>query len=47
MVTWVQVVSFADWQRIDDEEVRRGQELGKPREKITSIPEMLRVAAAA
>ena len=34
-------VSFADWKRLDQIEVARGKEKGKPREKITTIPEML------
>ena len=35
------LVSWSDWQIIDEEEVRRGKELGKPREKITRIDQML------
>lgn len=35
------LVSWTDWQAIDNEEVRRGRELGKPREKITRIEDML------
>ncbi len=34
-------VSFADWKRLDLTEVARGKERGKPREKFTSIAEML------
>jgi ferredoxin--NADP+ reductase len=34
-------VSFADWKRIDQAEVARGKPLGKPREKFTTVPEML------
>ena len=37
-------VSKQGWRRIDAEERRRGAEAGKPREKITSVLEMLRVA---
>ncbi|MSR88745.1 MAG: NADP oxidoreductase [Candidatus Margulisbacteria bacterium] len=37
----VTVVTFSDWQRLDAEEQRRGQEAGKPREKFTSITDML------
>ena len=37
----VQWVTFADWQKLDAEEVRRGQALGKPREKFTRIADML------
>jgi len=40
-------VPFVDWKKwkaIECEENRRGQELGKEREKITSTPEMLDIA---
>ena len=37
----IKVVRFADWKRIDAEEIRRGQANGKPREKIISVTEML------
>jgi len=37
-------VSFADWKKIDAEEIRRGAALGKPREKIRGVEEMLRIA---
>ncbi|MBT5856250.1 FAD-dependent oxidoreductase [bacterium] len=39
----VRVVTFADWQKIDAKEISRGEEVGKPREKITSIEEMFAV----
>ncbi len=35
------VVDFADWKRVDDAEISRGQLLGKPREKFTRVTEML------
>jgi ferredoxin--NADP+ reductase len=38
------IVSKEGWRLIDLEERRRGAEFGKPREKITSVSEMLRVA---
>jgi NADPH-dependent glutamate synthase beta subunit-like oxidoreductase len=38
------IVSKEGWRLIDAEERRRGAEFGKPREKITSVSEMLRVA---
>lgn len=38
-----QPVSFADWERIDRVERRRGEVSGKPREKIVSIEEMMRI----
>ena len=37
------VVSFPDWKRIDAREIERGQPAGKPREKFTSVAEMLSV----
>lgn len=40
----VRVVDKQGWARIDAEEVRRGQLVGKPREKINKVEEMLRVA---
>ena len=43
----VKMVSFAGWQRVDGEEVRRGEAQGKPRDKLTSVEEMLLIAAAA
>ena len=35
------VVAFADWKRLDAIEVERGQPLGRPRVKFTSVEEML------
>ncbi|KAK3323600.1 hypothetical protein B0T19DRAFT_372667 [Cercophora scortea] len=37
------VVSWADWQKIDSAERKRGQAVGKEREKFTSIKDMLAV----
>jgi len=34
-------VSFTDWKRLDAIEVERGQPLGRPRVKLTSVEEML------
>lgn len=36
-----QVVSFEDWLRIDAAEVAHGKALGKPREKLVDVAEML------
>jgi ferredoxin--NADP+ reductase len=36
-------ISFADWKRLDQAEVARGKPAGKPREKFTTISEMLGV----
>lgn len=38
------VVTWEGWRRIDQVETDAGKSKGKPREKITSIPEMLRIA---
>jgi ferredoxin--NADP+ reductase len=35
------VVTYADWQRINQMEVARGEALGRPRVKFTSTPEIL------
>jgi adrenodoxin-NADP+ reductase len=37
------VVSWEDWEKIDQVEKERGKEKGKLREKITSVREMLEV----
>lgn len=37
----VRFVSFADWQYLDRVEVEAGRERGKPREKLTTVAEML------
>lgn len=37
------VVSWADWEAIDRAEVERGREVGKPRSKLASVQDMLRV----
>ena len=34
-------VTFEDWKLIDNKEVEKGQELGKPREKFVTVEEML------
>lgn len=37
----VQVVDLEGWRKIDAAEIGRGKEAGKPRERFTSVPEML------
>jgi ferredoxin--NADP+ reductase len=37
----VRVVGYSDWVKIDSAEIKRGEAYGKPREKFTSIEEML------
>lgn len=39
-------VTFSDWKRIEREEVRRGQALGKPYEKLTDTQEILDLLAS-
>jgi ferredoxin/flavodoxin---NADP+ reductase len=38
------VVSYVDWTKIDTAEKRRGARLGKPREKFTSVSELMAAA---
>ncbi|XP_076233206.1 NADPH:adrenodoxin oxidoreductase, mitochondrial-like isoform X3 [Calliopsis andreniformis] len=40
----IPIVSYNNWKKIDKAECERGQELGKPREKITDINKMLKIA---
>ncbi|KAB5555777.1 hypothetical protein PHYPO_G00038020 [Pangasianodon hypophthalmus] len=40
----VRPVSFSEWEKINSEEMRRGEALGKPREKVLDVSEMLEVA---
>lgn len=40
----VKPVVFSDWEKIDGVETSRGQVVGKPREKLLSVKEMLQVA---
>ncbi|XP_024215498.1 NADPH:adrenodoxin oxidoreductase, mitochondrial isoform X2 [Halyomorpha halys] len=39
----VQVVSFEGWRKIDKVEIEKGEKVGKPREKIVDIEEMLKI----
>ncbi|XP_063816745.1 NADPH:adrenodoxin oxidoreductase, mitochondrial isoform X2 [Pseudophryne corroboree] len=39
----IQTVSFSDWEKIDEVEIARGVEVGKPREKILDSEEMLQL----
>jgi len=41
----IQPVSYKDWLKIDRVEQERGRQLGKVREKIVDIDEMLEIAA--
>lgn len=40
----VKPVTFADWEKIDNVEIKRGEASGKPREKLLTVEEMLQVA---
>jgi ferredoxin--NADP+ reductase len=42
----VTVTSWADWQRLDQAEQARGATAGRPRAKITAVPEMLEIIGA-
>lgn len=41
----IQIVSYGDWQKIDRVEQEGGKQLGKTREKIVDVAEMLDIAA--
>ena len=43
-VTGLKPVTFIQWEKIDKLEQERGNEMGKPREKVTSLEEMVNVA---
>ncbi|KAF7392896.1 hypothetical protein HZH66_008729 [Vespula vulgaris] len=40
----IPTISYSDWEKIDQIERQRGKEMGKPREKIVDISEMLNIA---
>lgn len=40
-----QLVTWKDYERLSSEETKRGEVAGKPREKVTSVEEMLRIIA--
>ncbi|XP_048575740.1 NADPH:adrenodoxin oxidoreductase, mitochondrial isoform X2 [Nematostella vectensis] len=42
----VRTVSFTQWERIDQLEIKRGESKGKPREKIVSVEEMMGIAGS-
>lgn len=42
----VKYIGYSQWKRIDDAEVERGKDKGKPREKYTRVAEMLETASA-
>lgn len=44
MSTGVKPVLFSDWEKIDSVETTKGEAIGKPREKILTMQEMLTVA---
>ncbi|XP_039288128.1 NADPH:adrenodoxin oxidoreductase, mitochondrial isoform X2 [Nilaparvata lugens] len=43
--TGVQTTDFSDWEKIDTVEKERGSKVGKPREKVTSVQEMLDIVS--
>ncbi|KAM9774070.1 NADPH:adrenodoxin oxidoreductase, mitochondrial isoform X1 [Syngnathus typhle] len=42
----VKPVTFSDWEKIDSVEMKRGESVGKPREKLLTVANMLEVAWA-
>jgi len=38
------MVSFSDWEKINEVEIEAGAKIDKPREKIVDIPKLLEVA---
>ncbi|XP_041672533.1 NADPH:adrenodoxin oxidoreductase, mitochondrial [Cheilinus undulatus] len=40
----VKPVLFSDWEKIDSQEMKRGEAIGKPREKLLTVEEMLKEA---
>ncbi|XP_077481867.1 NADPH:adrenodoxin oxidoreductase, mitochondrial [Stigmatopora argus] len=40
----VKQVTFSDWEKIDELETRKGEAMGKPREKLLTVEAMLQVA---
>lgn len=42
--TGVKPVGFSDWEKIDGVEMSKGEAIGKPREKLLTVQEMLQVA---
>lgn len=41
--TGLKPVLFSDWEKIDSLETSKGEAIGKPREKILTVQEMLHV----
>lgn len=37
------MVSFDGWRKIDKVEIEKGEKVGKPREKIVDVKEMLKI----
>jgi len=44
LLSGIKPVFFDQWRKIDQVELERGRQLGKPREKIISVQEMLDIA---
>lgn len=40
-----QIVTWRDWQKIDEQEVRSGKNCNKPREKIVCVDEMMKIVS--
>ncbi len=39
----VRYVTFADWKKLDEYEVKQGQNRGSPREKVVDVQKMLNI----
>lgn len=40
----MKVVSFNDWEKINQFEIKEGEKIDKPREKIVEVPKFIEVA---
>lgn len=43
VITGVNLVSFSDWEAIDEYEKREGETRGKPREKVVDMNTMMNI----
>ena len=39
----IRYVTYSDWKIIDEYEVKEGEKVGKPREKLTSIEDIMAI----
>lgn len=43
----IDAVTYADWKVLDTYEIELGKKVGKPREKVVNVPEMLKIIRSA